>query len=615
MTALRPPVPRLRSPGLLVAGAVLALLTGALAALPKVERSFIVEEGLRAEATLKLAVEAMRGTLTRAETLPALIAERPILAQLLRDPGNEGLAPFVNEQLRQTALALNVSDVYVMDLNGTTVAASSYRSERSFVGQNFAYRPYFTQALVGGDTRFHALGTTSGERGYFVAAPVIDRTEVVGVVAVKANVEEFEDSWTGGGSDLIVVDRNNVIFLSSRPDLRFRTLVPLSEETVAAIGAIRQYPLSRLVRLDSTTEPLSDDLSLIRFADEGARSEYVTSMRLIATAGWRASILTPTGPARTQARVLMAVLVLAILLAGLVAAVYLQRRARLVERLAAQAATQDLLERRVAERTADLDRAIDRLQSEVEERRATEAALRRTQAELVQAGKLAALGQMSAALSHEFNQPLAAVKSYAENAATFLDRGRADEARQNITLISTMADRMAAISKHLRNFARRPMEAVGPVRLAEVLDDALALMAARLAGTEVEVPDPGPDLWVTGGHVRLQQVLVNLLSNALDAMERQPDKRIRIGIETAGQEVRLSVRDSGSGLDPEVIPQIFDPFFSTKGPGKGLGLGLSISYNIVRDFGGVLGAANHPEGGAVFTLTLKRADAPRLAAE
>jgi two-component system C4-dicarboxylate transport sensor histidine kinase DctB len=311
----------------------------------------------------------------------------------------------------------------------------------------------------------------------------------------------------------------------------------------------------------------------------------------------------------------MAVLVLAILLAGLVAAVYLQRRARLVERLAAQAATQDLLERRVAERTADLDRAIDRLQSEVEERRATEAALRRTQAELVQAGKLAALGQMSAALSHEFNQPLAAVKSYAENAATFLDRGRADEARQNITLISTMADRMAAISKHLRNFARRPMEAVGPVRLAEVLDDALALMAARLAGTEVEVPDPGPDLWVTGGHVRLQQVLVNLLSNALDAMERQPDKRIRIGIETAGQEVRLSVRDSGSGLDPEVIPQIFDPFFSTKGPGKGLGLGLSISYNIVRDFGGLLGAANHPEGGAVFTLTLKRADAPRLAAE
>jgi two-component system C4-dicarboxylate transport sensor histidine kinase DctB len=98
-------------------------------------------------------------------------------------------------------------------------------------------------------------------------------------------------------------------------------------------------------------------------------------------------------------------------------------------------------------------------------------------------------------------------------------------------------------------------------------------------------------------------------------MERQPDKRIRIGIETAGQEVRLSVRDSGTGLDPEVIPQIFDPFFSTKGPGKGLGLGLSISYNIVRDFGGVLGAANHPEGGAVFTLTLKRADAPRLAAE
>jgi len=258
------------------------------------------------------------------------------------------------------------------------------------------------------------------------------------------------------------------------------------------------------------------------------------------------------------------------------------------------------------------------LRQEVEERRLTEKQLKKTQADLVQAGKLAALGQMSAALSHEFNQPLAAVKAYAENAGTFLDRDRTEEARDNITRISGMADRMAAISKHLRNFARRPQDKTGPVPMLAVIDDALELMRPRLetAGAVLSYHPPEAEVWVTGGRVRLQQVIVNLIGNALDAMAARTPPELDLSLSLDGARCRLDLRDHGPGLSDEALSQAFDPFFTTKDPGQGLGLGLSISYNIVRDFNGRLSAANHPQGGAVFTVELDVTDPPAdMAAE
>jgi two-component system C4-dicarboxylate transport sensor histidine kinase DctB len=462
MTDASPASPRLRRSIKVLVLCVAVALALSVAALPKAERYFLTQAGLSSDATLRLATEVLRGSLSRAEALPSLLAERPILRTLLRDPTNSGVLPFSNEQLRQTALALDVADVYVMDPSGLTIAASSYRTDRSFIGRNFNYRPYFTQALAGGTGRFHALGTTSGERGYFFAAPVIEDTDIVGVVAVKITMDRFEDTWRDGGADLIVTDSSNVVFMSSRQDWLFRTLGVVNEAMLERIAETRQFPLDRLTPLPQQRVPLTDDLDLITLTSKGIQSEYITGLRLIAAAGWRVSILTPTGPARAQAQLTLTVAVLAILLTGMLGAVVLQRRHRLLERLEDQRETQALLEQRVAERTADL-------KAEVAERTATAQQLRRTQTELVQAGKLAALGQMSAALSHEFNQPLAAVKAYADNAATFLDRGRADEARKNVSHISDMADRMASISKHLRIFARRPQEKIGPIPLFPVI--------------------------------------------------------------------------------------------------------------------------------------------------
>ena len=593
--------------------ALLVLLAIGLsfAALPRIERYFITQTGAREEATLRLATASLRGALSRTEALPSLLAERPILAQILRDPDNQGLLPFANEQLRQTALTLDLADIFVMDLEGTTVAASNYRRETSFVGRNFAFRPYFTDALAQGRGRFHGLGIASGQRGYFFSAPIIDNTEILGVVVVKILLDGFEQTWRDGDNTILVTDPSNVIFLSDRADWVFNTLGPVPEPAIEAISATRQYPLDRLRPMNAVRESLGPTMEILRVETDGEAQEFVTNIGLIAAAGWRVWVLTPTVYAIRQARQVLALMILAALFAGLAGALYLQRRARLLERLAQQRLYQEMLEARVVERTADLNDANTQLTQEVEERRATEARLRRTQSELVQAGKLAALGQMSAGLSHEFNQPLAAVKAYAENAATYLDRDRPDEARKNVGLISQMADRMAAISKHLRNFARRPQEQIGPIPLLSVLDDALALMGGRIAtaGAEIAFDRPEAEIMVMGGQVRLQQVLVNLLSNALDAMEDQPRPRIEIEIAATGTRWQVRVRDHGAGLSQSAEAQLFDPFFTTKRPGKGLGLGLSISYNIVRDFGGTLSAHNHKDGGAVFVVDLTAAAA------
>jgi two-component system, NtrC family, C4-dicarboxylate transport sensor histidine kinase DctB len=614
----QPTAARLRPPTRALLLSLVVAVALAFAALPRIEAHYLERAGAADRATLRLATEVLRGALERTQALPALIAERPILAQLLREPGNSGLVPFTNELLRQSALSLDVSDIYVMDLEGRTVATSNYRSDHSFLGRNFAFRPYFTDAVSLGFGRFHALGTTSNQRGYFFAAPVIAETERLGVVAVKITLDRYEETWGNSDSTVVVTDTSNVIFLSDREDWHFRTLGPVPEPAIEAIAATQQYPLAELRPLQVRRGPLGPATELMTVTGpDGTAENFVFQTALIAAPGWRVSILTPTAPAIAQAWTFFGLLLLLIVAGGLLAAVLLQRRAQLMERLARQRSQQAELEARVQERTRDLDDANARLRAEVEERRATEERLRRTQAELVQAGKLAALGQMSAALSHEFNQPLAAVKSYADNAGTFLERGRVDEARENVGRISAMADRMASISKHLRNFARRPQDRTGPVPLGAVIHDAIELMQAKLVrdGGEVVHAAPQPEVWVTGGRVRLQQVVVNLISNALDAMEESAGKRIEITLREDAETCALEVRDRGPGLSEEALAQAFDPFFTTKAPGHGLGLGLSISYNIVRDFDGRLSAANHPEGGAVFTVTLRRAAAPGLAAE
>ncbi|WP_208999325.1 ATP-binding protein [Roseibium sediminis] len=587
---------------------VLASILVSLVAAPVLERYFQMQVGLRSKDTLKLTVAGLNGALHRYEALPFLIAKKSVLVDLLNAPDDEALVMAVNEELRLSADRLKASDVYVMDVSGTTVATSNYQKERSFYGRNFAYRPYFTQALEGGTGRFFALGITSGERGYFFAAPIEYEERIIGVVALKFTVDGFEQAWRDADHQMMVSDVNGVVFMASRPDWHFKTLQPLTAEQLREIGTNRQYPIGELEPLDNKVTPLGGTVERVLITDGGITSEYVSTAIYVANAAWTVRILVPATQARTHTLATLLIVVLVIMLIGLAAAFYLQRRAQLLERLETQKAAHDQLEARVAERTVDLHRSNEQLMGEIVERKAAENRLRATQAELVQAGKLAALGQMSAALSHEFNQPLAAVKSYADNAVKLLDIGRTAETRENVTRISDMADRMAQISRHLRNFARRPGEKTRPVLVAQIINDAKALVQPRLNSVNATLAfdPPDKDIQVLGGHIRLQQVIVNLFSNALDAMNDQQYPQIEVGLEDLGDHCKVTVRDHGPGVAEEDLERVFDPFYTTKQPGEGMGLGLSISYNIIKDFDGDLKVSNHPDGGAVFELVLRK---------
>ena len=471
---------------------------------------------------LRLSVAGLRGALNRYEPLPDLIADQADIKLLLTNPTDQAQIDTVNLQLKEIAASVKASDIYVMDNEGLTIAARNHDTETSFVGRNFSYRPYFTQAAEGGLGRYFALGMTSLKRGYYFARPVYLGSIIKGVVAVKINVASFEAAWRGGPSETMVTDDSGIVFMASRDAWRFASIKPLTPETMVAIKVSRQYPAERLKPLKITNRRTdAGGFDLIKIAGQGGAREYLAQTTEMPEAGWTVHLLSPTAGARSQAYAAVASAILVIFIAFLLIAFILQRRARLFERIDAQREARDLLEKRVDERTADLNEANEQLTREVAERTAAESELRKTQSDLVQAGKLAALGQMSAALSHEFNQPLAAVRSYADNAAAYLDRDRTDEARDNISRISQMTDRMAAISKHLRNFARKPDEKIAAVPIAVAINDAVEILSGKLKARSatVSVDLPEEELWVRGGQNRLQQVLVNLIANALDAME------------------------------------------------------------------------------------------------
>ncbi|AQS63018.1 C4-dicarboxylate transport sensor protein DctB [Rhizobium rhizogenes] len=573
-----------------------------------IAESYFGEMSDQGRTTLRLAVSALGGLLSRYEPLPALIADHDDIEELVAHPQDAALRQRANIYLKSINTLLESSDIYIITLDGETIAASNYDGPTSFVGENFSYRPYFQDAAKGFQSRFFALGTTSHKRGYYFSAPILFNEEIKGVIVFKVDIEGIEASFGDGENRILVSDPEGIIFMTGTPQWLYSGLMPLTPERLARTETSRRYANAALKELPVKNGSFGSHQLMTITQNDGER-EYMVLSQPMPDAGWTVSVLMDTGSLRTQVKTAMIAIILCLCLAAALIAAMLQRRRRLRERLTHQAEAQAELERRVEERTADLARVNQEIEHEIAERRQTEKQLRKMQNDLVQAGKLAALGQMSAALSHEFNQPLAAAKNYAENASLLVERGRLEEVTENLRRISGLIDRMASISKHLRNFARKPNEKMAAVGLDTVLRDTLEIVGPRLkvANAVLDV-DLGPvPLAVKAGPVRLQQVLVNIISNAADAVEGREDRRIALQAVQQGQTVSIFIRDRGPGVPPAISERIFDPFFTTKGVGRGLGLGLSISYNIIKDFGGQLRVRNHDEGGAEFEIELPAA--------
>ncbi|WP_153132545.1 sensor histidine kinase [Dechloromonas hortensis] len=547
--------------------------------------------------------------------------ERDVL-DLLRRPGDDKLAPSVNAYLEQLNDRAGTLSIYVIDTAGHVVASSNWRRADSFIGEDLSFRPYFREAMASGNGRFFGIGTTRGEPGYYLASTLADDSRTLGVAVIKVSLEQLEKSWSTVEAPAMVSDENGVVILGSVADWKFTTLRPLDETTRRAFDQTQQYNRRALTPLElKEIAELDHGARLVSIAKKGPEmvSVYPVAGRFLAQSRplpgtpWTLTVLSHLEQVDeiAQSRAMVAVVGAAFLfMLGLTLD---ERRRHLKDRLAAREALQkahDQLERKVDERTADLSAANHLLQDEIAERIRAERTLRAAQDELVQAGKLAVIGQLSTGIAHELNQPLAALRTLSGNGVRFLERGDVATTRANLERIAQLVDRMGLITGQLRAFARKSSGQLQPVALCHALDAALALLEPRLsqAGAEVVRHCPLPEPRARCDANRLEQVLINLIGNALDAMDGQPAPRIELDCAGLDGQARLSVRDHGPGLDEAALSHLFEPFFTTKAAGVGLGLGLTISAGIVRDFGGTLSGANHPDGGAVFTLELPLLD-------
>lgn len=565
-------------------------------------RKVMEEASRQADSALRLATAALSGQLSRYAPLPALIADHDDMRALVLSPDDPDLQAEANHYLKEINALLRSSDIYVMTMDGETIAASNFDRPASFVGENFSYRPYFQEAAAGQQSRFYALGTTSAKRGYYFASPIRAEGAVRGVIVFKVDIEGIESSWNGGEYKILVTDPEGIIFMTGNPEWLYASVLPLTPDRLERTAKSRRYSDAVLHELP-VRRAIVDGHTLATIRDGRGTREYLSLEHYMNDADWTVTVLMDTASLHAQARTTLIAVLLFLCLSTLGLGVLVQRRARLQEQMYMQVEAQAELERRVEERTSDLARVNSQL--------------RQTQADLIQAGKLAVLGQMSAALSHEFNQPLAAAKTYADSAAMLIERDRILEAQDNLGRISKLIDRMASISRHLRNFARKPNEKLSAVSIDDVVRDTLDIMAVRLATADADLSieiEPGLPA-VQGGSVRLQQVLVNILTNACDAVEGLSSRRIELSAKRRGDRIAIEIADQGPGVPAAITERIFDPFFSTKGVGKGLGLGLSISYNIIKDFGGSLTVGQRDGGGALFCIELLAADAMNEAAE
>ncbi|KUZ70062.1 ATPase [Burkholderia ubonensis] len=574
---------------------------------------------------------ALKSSLDRYESLPYLLGSHPYVQELLAEPKRADYAARANRYLEDLNQHARATVTYLVGADGLCVAASNWRAPDSFIGIEYRFRPYFIDAMNGRVGRFFGIGTISRDPGYYISQPVWRDGRIVGVVVVKLNLEWFQGA--DASEPLVVADDHGVVFLSSVPAWKYHTLKPLAGPVAASIFETRQYAQQPVTPLPLRVEQVLDpDAQIVRLGPGRRAPRYLATQRRIGEPDWLLVTLAPIAPVDADARNATIVTGFGFVSVALLAFYWRMRRARVREMIRGRELLQQAyaeLNRRVEERTADLSAANAQLQKEVGERIRAEQDLRAAHDELIQASKLAALGQMAAGITHELNQPLAALRSFSDNTRVLLDRGEQAAARENLEAIAALTERMGKITNQLKLFVGRARPRNEQALVVRALRSVLALLGERLRGVELvltlrddaaspardaplDLANDHPELVARCEDLRLEQVLINLLGNALDAVAagaapRLAAARIDVTIEASAATLAIQVRDNGPGIAPDLLPRLFEPFFTTKEMGRGLGLGLAISSSIASDAGGSLTARNAPGGGALFVLTLRRA--------
>jgi two-component system C4-dicarboxylate transport sensor histidine kinase DctB len=558
------------------------------------------------DAELKVAL--LNVALERPRALPLVLSGDGDLKAALMQGGDAVLR--LNRKLEGLIEGTQASVIYVAGTDGVAIASSNWQLPDSFVGTRYAFREYFQAAMQTGRAEHYALGNVSRKPGLYISRRIdgVDG-KPLGVVIAKVEFNRLEADWNIGGKPVYVVDANGVVLMTSIPSWRFKTIAPIDEARHREITESLQFGNQPLNLLPfRTVRPVGSNSALVHIdAPGGLNGDYLRLEVIVPTTPWKLHYLLPVDPAimafTWQNRMIAFAGFMPV--AGL-SALWLRRRQKAAKAEEAGRRAREELERRVQERTRDLTNARDRLQAEIAGHEKTGRELQSVQQELVQANRLSILGQVAAGVAHEINQPVATIRAFADNARILLKRERAADVDGNLENIAALTDRIGAITSDLKILARKGRTAAEPISVKLVLEGAVMLLRSRFAGRmeALDIASPDEALKVSGSRIRLEQIVINLLQNALEAVEDLEDGRVVIQVREEKDEVVMTVTDSGPGISADIREALFTPFNTSKE--TGLGLGLVISREIAADYGGRIEVESSDKG-TCFSVYLKKA--------
>lgn len=548
--------------------------------------------------SLTLTRRSIETEIDRFRYLPEVAEQDIRISRAVTTPQDARAVAAANQYLETIAAVSGADQLYLLDQSGIAIAASNWNTPDTFVGSDYSFRPYFRDAMSAGTGRFYAIGVTTGRPGYFLSSRLDLGGGGIAVLVVKIDLMPLQATWRLAAVDTAIADADGIIFLSGQPDWIYRPLFTLGAQARERVAVTRRYEGVDFDTAEALLAEQRSSLTDVQPVDLSGRSLMLRRLAM-AQEDWQVIQASPVAPARLTALATAAILGLTTLAAALLMQTLLQRRRMIGMRLQQSR----LLEQQVERRTRELA-------AEIETRIAAEKELNRAQDALIHSEKMAALGRMSAAIVHEISQPLAAMEATLAAAAIGGTRDHRGTAKRIETTRGHIR-RMLRTIKHLKSFSRKDTGTLTPVNMDRVIDNAIELVRHRAEdiGAQLTCDCPGDAAPVMGGMVRLEQVLVNLLLNALDAVIASAAGQVEVTRRVTPDAVIVTVKDNGVGLDAEALTKIGEPFFSRKQDGEGLGLGVAISQSIVQDFHGTLQYDARPGEGTCATVTLPRAEA------
>tara|TARA_B100001059_G_scaffold231064_1_gene266243 strand:- start:1418 stop:3373 length:1956 start_codon:yes stop_codon:yes gene_type:complete len=587
--------------------------------------------------------------LDKFKQIPDLLSHDPrLISYFTSSPQTDKITVTqLNKLLFEWSNQSQADTIYIHDRSGTVVASSNYQQPRTFVGENFSFRPYFASAIKGNNTQYVALGARSNVRGYFLSSPLYTDKEIVGVITVKVSLENLENILTSDDFEIVVLDSNQVVFLSNQTSWLYHSLLPLSEQQQTEIATQRQYGQSEIsiiedFRSAKLQQKANDTIQPNDLQPNQIQKELVSN-QLFQLGAFN---LYPAPISNNQYQVvalketkaeLLKVLqidVIFIIIYSLVMLIAWSWRQTYIAKVALTRLNENL-EQTVDKRTHYLKQSNQQLQQTIFQYQESQLKLKQTEQELTQTAKLAVLGELSASINHEINQPLAALRTYSENSLKLLEMKRTDLVKSNLDKMIALNTSITEIIARLKVFTRKVTKQEHHVaNLHQAVNNATSILSALMIkqGITLRLSTMPDDINLAIHPTELEQVLVNLIHNATQALQQQAMEQSTPRLKTSGQSIleeqssklealdiqtipqigvewqrkndtcQLIIWDNGIGISKDKLEQLFDPFFTTKP--EGLGLGLSISKRIIEAYHGTINAAQLEPSGMVFSLNI-----------